>query len=73
MLSTPGFCDETLHLYLTTGLDKGASKPEPHEFIEVHWVPLEQAFSMMLAGEIIDAKSVIGLFRAREQLASGAN
>jgi hypothetical protein len=32
--------------------------------IEVHWVPFHDALAMARSDEIIDAKSVAGLFRA---------
>lgn len=64
-LSSPGFCDERLYLFLATGLSIGATAHEENEFIEVHWLPLEQAVQMAIEDEISDAKTVIGLFRAR--------
>ncbi|MEW6331573.1 MAG: NUDIX hydrolase, partial [Pseudomonadota bacterium] len=39
---------------------------EPHEVFEVHWIPCAQALAQARSGEITDAKSVAGLFRARE-------
>lgn len=69
MLSSPGFCDEYLHLFLATELQQGETQHEENEFIEVHWMPLEQAVTMALGGEIDDAKTVIGLLRAADRLA----
>ncbi len=68
MLSSPGFCDEYLYLFLATGLQQGETQHEENEFIEVHWLPLEQAVGKALAGEISDAKTAVGLLRARAQL-----
>jgi ADP-ribose pyrophosphatase len=67
MHSTPGFCDEVVHLFLASGLTLGRSMPEAHEVLEVHWLPLRQALSMAADGEISDAKTVIALLRARAQ------
>lgn len=67
--SSPGFCDEYLYLFLATGLSHGETAHEENEFIEVHWLALEEAVAMALAGEIDDAKTVIGLLRARDALA----
>lgn len=69
ILSSPGFCDEKLHLFLATSLSHGEASPDENEFIEMHWVPLDQAVDMALQGEIDDAKSVIGLLRANFLLA----
>jgi len=69
LLSTPGFCDERLFLYLAQGLTQGEHAREENEFIEVHWLVMDQAVQMALSGEIEDAKTVIGLFRAQAALA----
>lgn len=68
VLPSPGFCDEVLHLYLAQHLQPVASKPQEDEILEVHWLPLEKAIAMAAQGEICDAKSVIGLFRAHSVL-----
>lgn len=66
--STPGFCDEQLHLFYAAADVIGEAQPEGDEFIEVHWLPLEQAVSQALSGEIPDAKTVIALVRAAAYL-----
>lgn len=68
MLSSPGFCDEYLHLFLATGLRQGETRHEENEFIEVHWLPLAQAVARAQSGEISDAKTVVGLLRAQASL-----
>ena len=68
ILSTPGFCDEVIHLYLARDLSTVPSRPGPHEVLEVHWVPFGEAVARAARGEIRDAKTVVGLFRARETL-----
>lgn len=68
LLSTPGFCDERLYLYLARDLSLGTHAREANEFIEVHWLTMGQAVQMAAQGEIDDAKTIIGLFRAKELL-----
>jgi ADP-ribose pyrophosphatase len=63
-LSTPGFCDERIHLYLATGLHNAASEPHPHEVIEIHWKAFDEALDMCARGEIDDGKTLLGLMRA---------
>lgn len=70
LLSTPGFCDERIHLYLARELHNVPTAHEAHEHIEVHWVSLEAAVERALGGEIDDAKSIIGLLRAASLLGS---
>lgn len=71
-LSSPGFCDERLWLYLAQDLTSVDPRPHADEFIEIHWVALREAVTMAAEGEIVDAKTVAGLFRAHCKLASGS-
>lgn len=61
--TSPGFCDEVIHLFLAMGLGSVPIQHEVHEAIEVHWWTREQVQHAMGKGEIRDAKTVIGLFR----------
>ena len=70
ILTSPGFCDEILHLFLARGLTFVDSRCDEHEIIEVHWLDLEQATAMAASGEIMDAKSIAGLFRAQREVAA---
>ncbi len=70
MLSSPGILDEIIHLYLARDLSEVPTNHEQHESIEVHWLPLARTLQMAQAGEILDAKTVVGLFRAQAVLGS---
>lgn len=59
--TTPGFTDERIHLFMATGLTRGASQPEQDEFIEIHTRSLSDALGMIERGEIHDAKSTVAL------------
>lgn len=65
MHSSPGILAEVIHLYLATGLHPVPRGHESHEVIEIHWVPMEQALDWCQDGNITDAKTLIGLFRAQ--------
>lgn len=69
ILSSPGVFDEIIHLFLARELTEVTLNHEPHESIEVHWLPLVQALRQAGSGEILDAKTVAGLFRAQAVLA----
>lgn len=74
MWSTPGFCTEKLYLYVARDLIEVQATPEADELFEVHWLPLTEAFRMCDSGDIEDAKTLIGLFRLRQESAvSGTN
>lgn len=66
VLTTPGFCDEVIHLFLATGLREVPSRHQAHECIEVHWRPFDEAMTMARRGDIQDAKTLLGLFYAAD-------
>ena len=67
-LPSPGFCDEVLYLFLASELTDVDSQQQEDEIIEINWLPFAQAVEMAASGEICDAKSVMGLFRAHRLL-----
>lgn len=62
--TTPGFTDEKIHLFMATGLVAGETKHEVDEFLDLHPMRLSRALEMIEAGEIQDAKTVVGLLFA---------
>jgi len=62
--SSPGVFTEVIHLYLATGLSEVGNHPDEDELFELHWLPLPRALAMAQNGEISDAKTIIGIFRA---------
>jgi 8-oxo-dGTP pyrophosphatase MutT (NUDIX family) len=65
--SSPGVFTEVIHLYLATGLEPVAARPEADEVFEIEWWPLEQAVERARNGELADAKTIIGILRAGSQ------
>lgn len=63
-ISTPGFCDEIIYLYLGTELTPVETGHGEGEIIEIHWFDFAEALQMARSGEIEDGKTVAGLFRA---------
>lgn len=61
---TPGFADEKIHIFLATGLTRGEPSHEADEFAEVQVVKLSRALAMIKQGEMVDAKSIIGILFA---------
>lgn len=64
--TSPGFCDELIHLVMARGLLKGDACPDDGEFIDVVTLPLDQAVCMVLDGEIKDAKTCFGILACHE-------
>jgi ADP-ribose pyrophosphatase len=61
---SPGVLTEVVHLFLATDLQPAQAALEAAEVLEIHWLPLQQAFEWAMDGTINDAKTVIGLTRA---------
>ena len=59
--TTPGFTDETIHLFLATELTMVEAHREPDEFIEVVARPLSEVLTAIKRGEISDAKTVVAI------------
>lgn len=62
--STPGFCNEVLHIYAATELKEGQSCADDDEFISAEKLPIKKLVGMVLDHQITDAKTVIGILIA---------
>lgn len=58
---TPGYSNEKIVIYKATGLTKIEALCEADEFIDIVEMPLAEAIAMVKRGEILDAKTVVGL------------
>jgi ADP-ribose diphosphatase len=69
--NSPGFCDEYTHLFLATELEERARAAVSHEeaAMTIERVPFDRIDELVRAGELVDAKSIIGLLLARQFLA----
>ena len=57
--TTPGFCDERIHLFIAQGLERGDAKPEGSEELELVTVPAADVPALL--DELEDAKTLAGL------------
>jgi ADP-ribose pyrophosphatase len=70
---SPGVMTEVLHLFLASDLTRVASGPaDPNEILRVVMLPLSEAIGMARTGQILDAKTIVGLLLARETLQGAA-
>ena len=70
--TAPGFCTERLTLFLATGLAPDATAPPPpDETIERVWFTPDQALAAIDDGQIIDAKSLAGIWWLARRLDRG--
>ncbi len=68
--TTPGFCNERIHIYLATGLKPGDTHPDEDEFVATVRVPLKEAVAKVLDGTFRDGKTALALMMASALLAS---
>jgi len=62
IFTTPGFCDEILHIYLAENLIEGDhAREEGEEGMELYELTIEQIDEKIRNGEIVDAKTICGI------------
>lgn len=73
VVSSPGFCDEAVRVYLARGLDHVGRPEADHEEADltVHWVGLRQAVDRLLAGEIVNSTAAAGVLAAHAVVVDG--
>ena len=59
--TSPGFSNETIHIYAARELVEGEANPDEDEYLEVFHFTLEEALTMIRKGEIKDSKTIVGL------------
>jgi ADP-ribose pyrophosphatase len=68
LVSAPGFSDESVRVYLATGITD-VGRPDAHDEeadLQVQWFPLDEARHMVLAGEIVNSIAVAGILAAHD-------
>lgn len=74
IMTTPGFCDERLHIYLARELSSspaGRVLEEGERTMTLLRLPLREAVAMIDRGEITDGKSIVGILMGQRLLQSG--
>ncbi len=67
--TAPGYCTETLHIYVAQELKKGDHKREEGEQgMEVFELSFEEIEKKINNGEIVDAKSICGIFYLKSRM-----
>ena len=64
ILTTPGFTDEVIHLFMATGLTHGTPNREADEFVDMVVMRLSEALERISTGQITDSKTAIALMFA---------
>ncbi|MCY6959979.1 NUDIX hydrolase [Clostridium brassicae] len=58
IVTSPGFCDEYIHIFKAEDLYEGQIGGDEDEFINLHEVEVQKVKDMIKKGEIIDAKTI---------------
>ena len=66
--TSPGFSNEKMYLFLATELLEGHAEPEDDEYIEMEKIPLEDLIDMVLRGDIVDSKTIIGIYYGEQYI-----
>ena len=69
---SPGYCRETLYLYMATGLTRGEAHLDQGEFLDVEKHSLDELYGMVMRNEIPDAKSAMAVIKAKLLLDSSS-
>lgn len=65
---SPGFCRESIYIYLALGLEYGESHPDENELLDVEKHNLDELWDMVMKNELRDAKTVIAVMKAKAWL-----
>jgi ADP-ribose pyrophosphatase len=65
--TTPGFCTERIHFFVAEGLTPGAAQPEDDEEFELRTWSIADAWALVEADRLRDAKTQVALAWARTQ------
>ncbi len=65
---SPGYCHESLFLYLATGLKAGVQHLDEDEFLRVEVIPLQDLVQRVMDGTVHDATTIIGVLMAEKYL-----
>ena len=71
--SSPGFCDEIIHLFVARGLVPCDRRLETGEYITPEARTLDECLRMVASGEMMDGKSVLGILLFQRLAAAGSD
>lgn len=66
--TSPGFCNETLHLYLAKGLTMGTTNWDPDEYVDIEYYTVSELMKAIQEESIKDSKSLAAIMLALPHL-----
>ncbi|MBE5943558.1 MAG: NUDIX hydrolase [Lachnospiraceae bacterium] len=71
VISSVGTFDEKTDIYIGTKLEKGKIRLDPDEYIELVYISVDEAISMIYEGKIIDSKTIVALLAYKDMKQKG--
>lgn len=65
---SPGYCKETLYIFMARKLHFGEAHPDKNEFLDVEKIHIDELFQTTMKNEIADAKTIIAILKAKALL-----
>jgi len=62
---SPGFCKETLYLYLALDLTPGEMHLDENELLSVEEIHIDDLMEQIMSNKLNDAKTIIGIMKAK--------
>lgn len=66
LVPSPAIVSEKIHMYLAEDISFGERELDEDEFLEVEFIEFEKLYSMVMNGEISDAKTQIAILKLKE-------
>ncbi len=66
--TSPGFSTEKVYIFLAENMEKGEQELESGEYIDVESYKIEDLIEMIENGDIIDSKTIIGIYAVKNRL-----
>lgn len=73
LVSSPGFCEESIRVFLATGLSE-VERPEPEDEeadMQLQWFSIAEAVDMVLRGEIVNGIAIAAIMTGAHLIESG--
>ncbi|MBO4265712.1 MAG: NUDIX hydrolase [Lachnospiraceae bacterium] len=70
LYTTVAFCNEKIDIYVARNLTKTEQHLDDDEFIDVEYHTIDELADMVLAGKIVDAKTIAGIMTYRYTISS---
>ena len=71
VVSSIGTFDERTDVYIGTDLTEVDVNYDPNEFIELLYISVDDAISMIYSGEIVDSKTIVALLAYKDMKSKG--